>query len=156
MAARIRQRLAPLDAVRPRLVLAPAQAPRHEHHHQPLHVGRDVVVVPGPERLVVPVARPLVGGPLERALHDVDEAGLLHQGPVRLGQLEGAAEADGAVEELVVEVPEVVRLGQGAVVGLHGEAEILHLEVAPGLEGSVGGSEWGVRWGGEKVGEGEG
>lgn len=142
----IPQRHPHLGAERQRLVPAPAQKPREQRQRKPLQSGIQIRVRPHPDLLVMRVPRPPIHRPLARPLRHALEARRLHHARVRRREVHPPPGLGGALAEERRQPVQRRGGGQGAVVAAVGEGEVLHLEVAAGLEVREGfGEEVGVR-----------
>lgn len=80
------------------------------------------------------VLGPPVLGPLVLRLDDVLEARILHELLVGMGDIDGSPEVGAGLDEEVAPFEEWAGFREGGVVGANGEAIVLDLEVATGLE----------------------
>ena len=83
------------------------------------------------------VLGPRVGGPLELLADNVDVAGLLHQVGELVDDAEGEAEIVGGLVEVGVPLYDGGVFGDGAIVAVDVEVDVVELEVATGLKISV-------------------
>lgn len=126
----------------PHLIHTPPKPPGHQRQAHRLAPPAKVLVGQPPDLLVVLVFGPRVGGPLELLADDVDVAGLLHQVGEVVDDAEGEAEFVGGLVEVGVPLYDGRVLGDGAVVAVDVEVDVVELEVAAGLEVSAVGERW--------------
>lgn len=111
----------------------PAQDSREEGHAHGLHALQQVLAGDGAEQLVALALGPGVERARGVRLDDVDEAHLAHVPPPVEAVGDVLADAQHALDQEPVPLRQR-RAVQAAVVAAHGQAGVLQLEVAAGLE----------------------
>ena len=121
----------------PHLIHTPPQPPRHKRKAHRLAAPREVFAREPPDFLVLLVLGPRVARPLEGAPGDVGVAGGVHEIGEIMDDAEGEAHLVGGLVEVGVPLYDVRVWGDGAVIAVDVEVDVVELEVAAWLEVST-------------------
>ena len=119
------------------LLLRPPEAPRQKRHEKALQPDIKVHLAPVPDLLVMLVLGPRTDRPLELPLDTVLKPDLSHDVLVCRRHVKGTVQREAGFDEKLAAALDLGAF-HAVIVACVWEADVLELQVAAGLEGTVG------------------